>query len=58
MRQMKPEDHYMYTVCHLIEHFIRGGIGIRMVLDIYVLFYLHELDKGYIRDAAGTDGDR
>ena len=56
VRQMKPEDHYMYTVCHLIEHFIRGGIGIRMVLDIYVLFYLHDLDQGYIRDAAEQMG--
>lgn len=35
--QMSLEDHYIFTLCHLLEHFIDGGIGIRMVLDIYVL---------------------
>ena len=39
------EDHYLFTLYHLIEHFIRGGIGIRMVLDIYILSGLPELDR-------------
>ena len=43
--QMSPEDHYLFTLYHLIEHFIRGGIGIRMVLDIYILSSLPEMDK-------------
>ncbi len=43
--QMSLEDHYLFTLYHLIEHFIRGGIGIRMVLDIYILSRLPELDK-------------
>ena len=43
--QMSMEDHYLFTLYHLIEHFIRGGIGIRMVLDIYILSGLPELDR-------------
>lgn len=43
--QMSLEDHYLFTMYHLIEHFIRGGVGIRMVLDIYILSKLPELDK-------------
>ena len=43
--QMSLEDHYLFTLYHLIEHFIRGGIGIRMVLDIYILSELPELDN-------------
>ena len=42
--EMTIEDHYLYTLYHLIEHFIRGGIGIRMVLDIYILSHREELD--------------
>ncbi|OUN34115.1 nucleotidyltransferase domain-containing protein [Lachnoclostridium sp. An76] len=43
--QMSMEDHYLFTLYHLIEHFIRGGIGIRMVLDIYILSGFPELDR-------------
>ena len=31
--EMSLEDHYLHSVCHLAEHFVRGGIGIRMVLE-------------------------
>lgn len=43
--QMKAEDHYIYTLYHLIEHFIRGGIGIRMILDLYILNQQPELNR-------------
>lgn len=43
--EMTIEDHYLYTLYHLIEHFIRGGIGIRMVLDIHILSRRKELDS-------------
>lgn len=46
--QMSLEDHYIYTLYHLIEHFIRGGIGIRMVLDIYILSNQPQMDQEYI----------
>ncbi len=34
---MTAEDHYLFTFTHLVEHFKMSGIGIRMVLDVYVL---------------------
>lgn len=46
--EMTLEDHYLFTLYHLIEHFIRGGIGIRMVLDIYILSQLLELNWEYL----------
>lgn len=45
---MTLEDHYLFTLYHLLEHFIRGGIGIRMVLDIFILSQLSELNWEYL----------
>lgn len=47
--EMSLEDHYLHTVCHLAEHFVRGGIGIRMVLDIYILSRASGIDKEYVQ---------
>lgn len=33
---MSPEDFYVYMVYHCSKHFSSGGIGIRMLMDIYV----------------------
>lgn len=46
--RMNAEDHYLLTVFHLLEHFIRDGIGLRMVLDIYILTEKCKLDFDYI----------
>lgn len=54
--QMSLEDHYIYTLYHLIEHFIRGGIGIRMVLDIYILSNQTQIDHEYIKNELETLG--
>lgn len=47
--EMSLEDHYLHTMYHLIEHFLRGGVGIRMVLDIYLLSHLPQLDREYVQ---------
>lgn len=47
--EMSLEDHYLHTMYHLVEHFLRGGIGIRMVLDIYLLSHLPQLDRVYVQ---------
>lgn len=47
---MKLEDHYLFTLYHLIEHFIRGGIGIRMVLDIYILSQVPDMDWTFVNE--------
>ena len=45
---MTMEDHYLFTFTHLAEHFRSGGIGIRMVLDIYMLSQLNTIDQNYV----------
>ncbi len=45
---MTPEDHYLFTFTHLVEHFKMSGIGIRMVMDMYVLSQNDKLDYNYI----------
>lgn len=35
--EMTPEGMYLHTLGHLAEHFMSGGVGIRFVLDIWVL---------------------
>ena len=32
--EMSLEDHYLHSVCHLAEHFVRGGIGILSLIHI------------------------
>lgn len=56
VHQMSMEDHYLYTLYHLIEHFLSGGIGIRMVLDIYILSRQLKIDWCYIRKELATLG--
>lgn len=47
--RMKPEDFYIYMVYHAAKHFAKGGIGIRMAMDVYIcLEALNNLDSDYI----------
>lgn len=34
---MKIEDFYVYEVAHAAKHYLNGGIGIRHVIDLYIL---------------------
>lgn len=46
------EDFYIYMVYHCAKHFQNGGLGIRMLMDIYVFLSTHkDLDKNYIQCA-------
>lgn len=48
--EMKPEDFYAYMLYHSGKHFSAGGIGIRMIMDIYVFLTKYpSLDFEYIR---------
>lgn len=49
--QMKLEELYIYTMIHLLEHFQNGGIGIRFVMDIYVLGKQKEMEREYVDKA-------
>ena len=33
---MPNEEHFAYLLCHFVKHLIKGGIGVRQVLDIHL----------------------
>lgn len=35
-RELTQEGFYLNTICHLANHFVSGGVGIRFVLDVWV----------------------
>lgn len=37
---LTPEGFYLNTICHLANHFVTGGVGVRFVLDVWVNRYL------------------
>ena len=49
---LTDEDFYIYLVYHCAKHFFTGGVGIRMIMDIYVyLKNYRNLDWEYIEKA-------
>ena len=46
-----PEDFYVYLVAHEYKHYVRGGTGLRSLLDVYVFLRRmgDSLDRDYIR---------
>ncbi len=45
---MTPEDFYIYHIVHMAKHFINGGIGLRHVLDTWVIKnHYSDLDSNY-----------
>lgn len=40
--ELTPEGFYLNTVCHLANHFVAGGVGVRFVLDVWVNRHLHK----------------
>ena len=40
--ELSEEGIYLNTVCHLAEHFVAGGVGVRFVLDIWVSRHLRK----------------
>lgn len=47
--KMSDEDFYIYNLYHSFKHFLHGGIGLRMVMDVYVyLTAFPSLDADYI----------
>ena len=35
--EMSPEDFYIFTLGHIAKHYAGGGIGIKHIMDIYIL---------------------
>lgn len=40
--QMTEEGIYLNTLCHLANHFVTGGVGVRFVLDVWVNRHLRK----------------
>ena len=47
---LTPEGVYLNTLCHLADHFVSGGVGVRFVLDVWVNRYLRkpEMDRAFV----------
>ena len=41
-RELTEEGLYLNTICHLAEHFVSGGVGVRFVLDVWVSRHLRK----------------
>ena len=40
--ELTEEGFYLNTICHLANHFVAGGVGVRFVLDVWVNRYLRK----------------
>ena len=48
---MTPEDFYIYHIIHMAKHFINGGVGLRHILDTWVIKkHYNDLDQKYIKE--------
>ena len=46
---MTSEDFYIYHIVHMAKHFINGGVGLRHVLDTWVIKnHFTELNQNYV----------
>lgn len=47
---LTPEGVYLNTLCHLADHFVSGGVGVRFVLDVWVNRYLRkpQMDRAFV----------
>ena len=49
---LTPEGFYLNTLCHLANHFVAGGVGVRFVLDVWVNRHLRmpEFDRSAVEN--------
>ncbi|MGN1126708.1 MAG: nucleotidyltransferase family protein [Ruminococcus sp.] len=45
---MIDEDFYIYNLYHLYKHFVKGGVGVRYFLDVYLIKEKQSLDMPYV----------
>jgi len=48
--ELTEEGLYLNTMCHLANHFVAGGVGVRFVLDVWVLRHLRKAqpDRAFV----------
>lgn len=49
--ELSEEGVYLHTLCHLAEHFVSGGVGVRFVLDLWLLKQKTDLDTTRLKEA-------
>jgi hypothetical protein len=49
-RSLTEEGIYLNTICHLADHFVSGGVGVRFVLDVWVCRHLRnkQPDRAFV----------
>lgn len=47
---MTDEDLYIYTLYHLYKHFVKGGVGVRYFLDVFLMQKKLSLDMAYVEN--------
>lgn len=48
--EFNNEDFYIYTLYHLYKHFVKGGVGVRYFLDMYLLNEKMNFDYQYLNN--------
>ncbi len=50
--EMTPEDYYLYMIAHMAKHMMYSGMGIKMVLDVWVYNgkYADTIDRKILND--------
>ncbi len=58
VRTLEPTDHLLFLIFHAFKHFIYGGFGVRLMLDILLFAekYDTRIDWEYINQALTTVG--
>lgn len=57
-RVMTEEGFYLYTLCHLAQHLLAGGTGVRSVMDIWVHRHLRhpQPDRAFVEQELNRFG--
>ncbi len=56
LRRLSPEVHYTYILCHAAKHFAFAGIGLRAVLDLFLIRRTCQLDEKKLRRLLKDNG--
>lgn len=55
---LPAQEHYTYLICHALKHFLRGGVGIRTILDLWLCKKHWRMDNSLLQQrlcALGLD---
>ena len=56
MNTLTPEYQIFHVISHMSHHFVRGGLGIRPFIDLWLLQHKTQYDDDVVRDMCGSCG--